>query len=208
MGELRVSITSPEGQVFQGNASSVVVPEVSGELAILPRHAPMIVRLGSGELRIRVVGLRVSASGVSASGVSAAGLSRGNPAPEGSERVGAERGMSDGGMSDGGMSDRGMARGMSTGGGGASRPGSLVRFFVDGGFVQVRDDRVNVLATSVEPLAKLTPEIAEDRFRELLGNRPDRRAPDAVKEKFFEQVQIARQRLRVARRGAAAEDGR
>lgn len=198
MGELRVSITSPEGQVFQGNASSVVVPEVSGELAILPRHAPMIVRLGSGELRIRVVGLRVSASGVSASGVSAAGLSRGNPAPEGSERVGAERGMS----------DRGMARGMSTGGGGASRPGSLVRFFVDGGFVQVRDDRVNVLATSVEPLAKLTPEIAEDRFRELLGNRPDRRAPDAVKEKFFEQVQIARQRLRVARRGAAAEDGR
>jgi F-type H+-transporting ATPase subunit epsilon len=159
MAELRVSITSPDGPVFEGTASSVVIPEWSGELGILPRHAPLIARLGSGELRIRVAQAAVATSGGGTSG--------------------------------------------SVPGGAAVRSGSLLRFFVDGGFVQVRGGRVSVLATRVEPLAKLTPQVAEERLRGLLGNRPDRASPEAEREKFVADVQVARERVRVARRGAA-----
>jgi F-type H+-transporting ATPase subunit epsilon len=50
---LKLSITTPEGLVHQGEAMFVVVPALDGELGILPRHAPLIGQLGVGELRVR-----------------------------------------------------------------------------------------------------------------------------------------------------------
>lgn len=52
---LRVSLISPTGAAFEGAASSVVVPAHDGEVGILFGHAPMVVLLGTGELRINTV---------------------------------------------------------------------------------------------------------------------------------------------------------
>lgn len=51
--ELTVRIITPERIAFEGPASSVVAPAYDGQLGILPRHAPLMVVLGIGELRIR-----------------------------------------------------------------------------------------------------------------------------------------------------------
>ncbi|MGQ9590902.1 MAG: ATP synthase F1 subunit epsilon [Planctomycetota bacterium] len=52
MASLKCVVASPEGLVWEGEASSVVVPAADGELGILPRHAPLLAKLGFGELRI------------------------------------------------------------------------------------------------------------------------------------------------------------
>jgi F-type H+-transporting ATPase subunit epsilon len=53
---LRVTLISPEGSVFEGDADSVVVPAHDGEVGILPRHAPFMTLLGSGKLVVRRAG--------------------------------------------------------------------------------------------------------------------------------------------------------
>jgi F-type H+-transporting ATPase subunit epsilon len=49
---LRVSVSSPERMLFEGEASHVVAPAVDGFLGILENHAPMMTLLGRGELRL------------------------------------------------------------------------------------------------------------------------------------------------------------
>ena len=49
---LEVSLISPEATVFEGRASHVIVPAWDGQLGVMPDHAPIIVLLGAGELRI------------------------------------------------------------------------------------------------------------------------------------------------------------
>lgn len=49
-GGLRVRVVSPARTIYQGEASSLVVPAWDGKLGILPGHAPMIALLGAGEL--------------------------------------------------------------------------------------------------------------------------------------------------------------
>lgn len=49
---LQVSVISPEATVYEGQASQVIAPAWDGLLGVLPDHAPMIVLLGAGELRI------------------------------------------------------------------------------------------------------------------------------------------------------------
>lgn len=49
---LTVSVISPEATVYEGPASQVIAPAWDGQVGILPGHAPMIVLLGGGELRI------------------------------------------------------------------------------------------------------------------------------------------------------------
>jgi len=56
MATLHCVVASPEGLVFEGDARSVVVPAIDGELGILPRHAPLIASLGQGELRVKLAG--------------------------------------------------------------------------------------------------------------------------------------------------------
>lgn len=49
---IRVEIVSLESEIYSGNALRVTAPALLGSVGILPRHAPMISPLGSGEVRI------------------------------------------------------------------------------------------------------------------------------------------------------------
>lgn len=49
---LHVSVISPEASLYEGDATSVVVPAFDGEVGILTGHAPMMTLLGKGELRV------------------------------------------------------------------------------------------------------------------------------------------------------------
>lgn len=49
---MRVSIVTPDRTFFEGEAASAVLPAIDGEVGILPRHAPLISRLGHGVARI------------------------------------------------------------------------------------------------------------------------------------------------------------
>jgi F-type H+-transporting ATPase subunit epsilon len=49
---IRVSVISPERIIFEGEADQVVAPAWDGEVGILRNHAPFMVLLGTGELRI------------------------------------------------------------------------------------------------------------------------------------------------------------
>ena len=53
MSVLQCIVVTPEATVRDGPADFVAVPLDDGELGIAPDHAPMIGRLGCGELRIR-----------------------------------------------------------------------------------------------------------------------------------------------------------
>jgi F-type H+-transporting ATPase subunit epsilon len=50
---MHVTVISPEGAVFDGDATSVVAPAYDGEVGILPRHAPFMTLLGEGRLQVR-----------------------------------------------------------------------------------------------------------------------------------------------------------
>ena len=52
MATLHVSVVSAEGSIFEGEAKFVALPGESGELGILPRHAPLITRIKPGAVRI------------------------------------------------------------------------------------------------------------------------------------------------------------
>jgi len=52
---LGVRILTPEGSVYQGNATMVIAPSVLGEVGILPRHAPLIAFLKPGETRVKTL---------------------------------------------------------------------------------------------------------------------------------------------------------
>lgn len=54
---LTVSVISPERTIYEGPADLVVAPAWDGEVGILPRHAPMLTLLGSGDLRVRRGGM-------------------------------------------------------------------------------------------------------------------------------------------------------
>jgi F-type H+-transporting ATPase subunit epsilon len=48
-----LSVVTPEGAVFDGEAQMVVVPGAAGEIGVLPRHAPLVAMLKAGETRIK-----------------------------------------------------------------------------------------------------------------------------------------------------------
>ena len=49
---LSIRVVTPEGALFKGEATFVAAPAVDGEVGILPRHTPLIARLGIGPLRV------------------------------------------------------------------------------------------------------------------------------------------------------------
>jgi F-type H+-transporting ATPase subunit epsilon len=52
-GQLRCVVVSPERALLDTAADFIVVPLYDGELGVLPGRAPLIGRLGFGELRIK-----------------------------------------------------------------------------------------------------------------------------------------------------------
>jgi F-type H+-transporting ATPase subunit epsilon len=124
---LQCVVVTPERTVLDTTADAVVVPLYDGELGVLPGRAPLIGRLGPGELRTR----------------------RGN---------------------------------------------SIERFFVDGGFTQIRDNVVTVLTPRAQKASDIDQQAANQALQALPTNEAQQKA----------QVR-ARVQLRVARR-AAGED--
>jgi F-type H+-transporting ATPase subunit epsilon len=47
-----ISLTTPEGAVFEEEAEMVVVPGAAGEIGVLARHAPLIALLKAGSTRV------------------------------------------------------------------------------------------------------------------------------------------------------------
>lgn len=52
-GRLRCVVVTPERAVLDERADFVVLPMYDGELGVLPQRAPLIGRLGCGELRLK-----------------------------------------------------------------------------------------------------------------------------------------------------------
>ncbi len=55
-GRLQVVVVTPERAVLDETAEMVILPMFDGELGVLPGRAPLIGRLGAGELRLKSTG--------------------------------------------------------------------------------------------------------------------------------------------------------
>ena len=129
--ELHCVVVTPERALLDVPADSIVVPMYDGELGVMPGRAPLIGRLGFGELRIR----------------------KGN---------------------------------------------HVDYLYVDGGFVQVRDNTVTVLTARALRAEEVQPEAAEralQKAREEQGRAVGTEAQEAA----LAAQQKAREQLRVAR---------
>jgi F-type H+-transporting ATPase subunit epsilon len=49
-----VSLTTPDGAVFEDEAEMVIVPGADGEIGVLARHAPLIALLQAGSTRVYI----------------------------------------------------------------------------------------------------------------------------------------------------------
>jgi F-type H+-transporting ATPase subunit epsilon len=47
-----VSLVTPEGPAFEGEAEMIVVPGAAGEIGVLARHAPLVATLRAGSTRV------------------------------------------------------------------------------------------------------------------------------------------------------------
>jgi F-type H+-transporting ATPase subunit epsilon len=47
-----VSLVTPEGPAFEGEAEMIVVPGAAGEIGVLARHAPLVATLKAGSTRV------------------------------------------------------------------------------------------------------------------------------------------------------------
>jgi F-type H+-transporting ATPase subunit epsilon len=51
-----LSLVTPEGAVYEGEAQMLIVPGAAGEIGVLARHAPLVAMLQAGEIRIKAGG--------------------------------------------------------------------------------------------------------------------------------------------------------
>lgn len=56
MSTIKVDIVSAEGQIWSGEGNLVIAPGKYGEVGIAPRHAPMMMNLRPGEVRVQLEG--------------------------------------------------------------------------------------------------------------------------------------------------------
>ena len=52
--EFSVSLVTPDGAAFEGDAEMLIVPGAAGEIGVLARHAPLIATLKAGSTRVHV----------------------------------------------------------------------------------------------------------------------------------------------------------
>jgi F-type H+-transporting ATPase subunit epsilon len=48
-----LSVVTPDGAAFEGEAEMVIVPGAAGEIGVLARHAPLVAMLNAGEIRVK-----------------------------------------------------------------------------------------------------------------------------------------------------------
>jgi F-type H+-transporting ATPase subunit epsilon len=51
-----VSVVTPEGAAFEGEAEMLIVPGAAGEIGVLARHAPLVALLKAGSTRVHLGG--------------------------------------------------------------------------------------------------------------------------------------------------------
>ncbi len=51
-----VSLVTPDGPAFEGEAEMLIVPGAAGEIGVLARHAPLVAMLRAGEIRVKTGG--------------------------------------------------------------------------------------------------------------------------------------------------------
>ena len=51
---LEVSLVTPDGSAFEGEAEMLIVPGADGEIGVLARHAPLVALLKAGSTRVHV----------------------------------------------------------------------------------------------------------------------------------------------------------
>src|SRR2546425_3998409 len=49
-----VSVVTPEGAAFEGDAEMLIVPGAAGEIGVLARHAPLVAMLKAGSMRVHM----------------------------------------------------------------------------------------------------------------------------------------------------------
>ena len=49
-----VSLVTPDGAAYEGDAEMLIVPGAAGEIGVLARHAPLIATLKAGSTRVHV----------------------------------------------------------------------------------------------------------------------------------------------------------
>src|SRR2546421_11105543 len=49
-----VSVVTPDGPAFEGEAEMLIVPGAAGEIGVLARHAPLVATLKAGSTRVHV----------------------------------------------------------------------------------------------------------------------------------------------------------
>lgn len=52
--EFSVSLVTPDGAAYEGDAEMLIVPGAAGEIGVLARHAPLIATLKAGSTRVHV----------------------------------------------------------------------------------------------------------------------------------------------------------
>ncbi|HEX2045899.1 MAG TPA: ATP synthase F1 subunit epsilon [Gaiellaceae bacterium] len=51
-----LSLVTPEGAAYEGEAEMLIVPGAAGEIGVLARHAPLVAMLRAGEIRVKAAG--------------------------------------------------------------------------------------------------------------------------------------------------------
>jgi len=121
------TLVTPEQQLIDETVTQAILPAHDGQVGILTDRAPLLVRLGTGTLRLDLAG------------------------------------------------------------------GQRRFFFVDGGFAQMKDNRLSILSTDAAPANSLTAESARAEYAEAEARRPT----DAKTAKD-RQHQMARARAKQA----------
>jgi F-type H+-transporting ATPase subunit epsilon len=49
-----ISVVTPEGAAFEGDAEMLIVPGATGEIGVLARHAPLVAMLKAGSTRVHM----------------------------------------------------------------------------------------------------------------------------------------------------------
>jgi F-type H+-transporting ATPase subunit epsilon len=120
--QLRCVIVTPERALFDEAADFVALPLFDGEIGFLPGRAPLVGRMGCGELRIK----------------------QGN---------------------------------------------NTLRFYVDGGFVQVRADVVSVLTARALPAVEVTADrVREAEEKAAAAKSPDERLKAEARTRAMERM--------------------
>ena len=130
MAEINVIVVTPEATVVDTKTSFAALPLYDGEVGIAPNHAPLIGRLGYGELRF-------------------------------------------------------------------DEDGKTMRYFIDGGFVQIADNVVSIMADRALPAGDLKV----DEARQRLSSAAAEPASGDQLEEREKRLAQARAMVRVAERG-------